>query len=80
MSKLAKLKKRGEIMEGKRNSIVSTFQVCREAMQKNTITHSQRQIIRDILRPVLKKVEEEILLNRHKINNEYLKLEGKDHD
>lgn len=60
MSRLAKLNRRKNMLKEKQKNITATFQVCREAMKANLITPSQRQIIRDILRPVLHDLEGEV--------------------
>ncbi|AGZ17573.1 hypothetical protein X824_gp250 [Escherichia phage 4MG] len=60
MSRLSKLHRRKNMLKEKQKNITATFQVCREAMKANLITPSQRQIIRDILRPVLHDLEGEV--------------------
>lgn len=60
MSRLAKLNRRKKMLKEKQKNITATFQVCREAMKANRITPSQRQLIRDILHPVLHDLEGEV--------------------
>lgn len=70
MDKVKKLNKKLFFLEEKRKSIVTTFQVCREAMQSNLITPSERHLIRYILRRVLKEMENKSKDLRLEINEE----------